>query len=84
MLEKTLRALLPLLRQKQPGAWRERILRNNSEWEKLMVERSVQEASPINPQRVFTALSPLLPDRVILTADSARGRQLVCPESEIA
>jgi len=66
----TLLALIPLLAQKQAGPWRERILRNNAEWEELMAERAMQDADPINPQRLFTELSPLLPERCILTADS--------------
>src|SRR5690606_10812604 len=32
--------------------------------------RAEQEADPINPQRIFSELSPMLPDRCILTADS--------------
>ncbi|HEX3775897.1 MAG TPA: thiamine pyrophosphate-requiring protein [Polyangiaceae bacterium] len=66
----TLQALLPLLEQKQAGAWLEKISKNNGEWRELMAERAAQGANPINPQRVFSELSPLLPDRCILTADS--------------
>jgi len=66
----TLRALLPLLQPKAPGAWQDRIRRGIQEWEKLTAERAMTEANPINPQRVFSELSPLLPDQCILTADS--------------
>jgi pyruvate dehydrogenase (quinone) len=66
----TLRALLPMLTQKPSGHWQEHIRRNNQEWEKLVNERAMVDADPINPQRVFSELSPLLPDDCILTADS--------------
>ncbi|HEY4102760.1 MAG TPA: thiamine pyrophosphate-requiring protein [Polyangiaceae bacterium] len=66
----TLQALLPLLEQKQASAWLEKISKNNDEWRELMAERAGQDANPINPQRVFSELSPLLPERCILTADS--------------
>ncbi len=68
--KETLRALLPLLVQKPAGAWRAQITQHIADWDKLMEERAATEANPINPQRVFTELSPLLPDRCILTADS--------------
>ena len=37
----------------------------------------MQDADPINPQRVFWELSPRLPDRAILTADSGSAAELV-------
>src|SRR5205085_1692964 len=40
------------------------------EWWELMEQRSMLEADPINPQRVFWELSSRLPDDAILTADS--------------
>ncbi len=66
----TLRALIPLLTPKNKGPWQERIAKGKSEWDALQKERAHADANPINPQRVFTELSPLLPDRCILTADS--------------
>jgi pyruvate dehydrogenase (quinone) len=68
--KETLRALLPLLVQKPNGAWQQQIQKQIREWQQLMDERAALEANPINPQRVFSELSPLLPDRCILTADS--------------
>jgi pyruvate dehydrogenase (quinone) len=68
--KETLRALLPMLVQKPHGAWQEQIRKQNHDWQQLMDERALLEANPINPQRVFSELSPLLPDRCILTADS--------------
>ncbi|MES1173273.1 MAG: thiamine pyrophosphate-requiring protein [Myxococcales bacterium] len=66
----TLRALLPKLVQKPAGAWQERIRRSIADWDVLMAERAALDADPINPQRLFSELSPLLPDACILTADS--------------
>ncbi|MGZ4481098.1 MAG: thiamine pyrophosphate-requiring protein [Gaiellales bacterium] len=66
----TLRALIPMLEHKQDRSWRERIERNVAEWWDLMERRAMDGADPINPQRVFWELSPRLPDRCIVTADS--------------
>jgi pyruvate dehydrogenase (quinone) len=66
----TLRALLPRLQAKTGGAWRERIVGWKQEWRELMRERAMVSAKPLNPQRVFWEVSPKLPDRVILSADS--------------
>ncbi|MEO7037703.1 MAG: thiamine pyrophosphate-requiring protein [Polyangiaceae bacterium] len=68
--KETLRALLPMLDQKARGAWQEKIAKDNQEWQALLAERAAVEANPINPQRVFSELSPLLPDRCIITSDS--------------
>jgi pyruvate dehydrogenase (quinone) len=66
----TLRALLPRLRQKQAGEWRRTIEDNVRNWWKILEERAKQPANPVNPQRVTWELSPLLPDRVVITSDS--------------
>lgn len=66
----TLRALLPLLTQKQDLGWRNAIEKNVASWWKLMEDRAMQPASPINPQRVFWELSPRLPENAIMTGDS--------------
>lgn len=66
----TLRALIPRLTVKADRSWREKIEGWVADWWKLMEERAMIDANPINPQRVFWEASPLLPDRVILTADS--------------
>jgi pyruvate dehydrogenase (quinone) len=68
--QRTLTALLPRLEQKPTGAWRERIIGWNEAWNRLMEERAHLNAKGVNPQRVFWELSPRLPDRCILTADS--------------
>jgi pyruvate dehydrogenase (quinone) len=66
----TLGALIPFLERKTDRSWQRRIERGTTAWWKLMEDRAHVPADPINPQRVFWELSPRLPDRVILTADS--------------
>jgi pyruvate dehydrogenase (quinone) len=66
----TLAALLPLLKPKPDPSWREKIEKEIAEWWKVMEARAMNDAHPLNPQRVFWELSPLLPDNCILTADS--------------
>ncbi|MEM5382777.1 thiamine pyrophosphate-requiring protein [Paraburkholderia phymatum] len=67
----TLRALLPLLKEKDSHVWRSRIERWTSRWWETLDERAHQPSSKgVNPQRAFTELSPRLPDNVILTSDS--------------
>jgi pyruvate dehydrogenase (quinone) len=66
----TLRALIPHLERKDDRSWREEIEENVADWWRLMAEQATIEADPINPQRVFSELSPRLPDRCILASDS--------------
>ena len=66
----TLRALLPLLEPKEDRSWQERVMAEVADWWELMERRALEDADPINPQRVFWELSPRLPDGCILTADS--------------
>ena len=66
----TLRALIPQLERKQDRSWRDEIEENVADWWRLMEERAMIEADPINPQRVFWELSPRLPDNCILSSDS--------------
>jgi pyruvate dehydrogenase (quinone) len=66
----TLRALIPQLERKADRSWREEIEENVADWWRLMEERAMIEADPINPQRVFWELSPRLPDNCIVTSDS--------------
>jgi len=66
----TLRLLRPYLKRKQDRGWRERIEKDVGAWWKTLEERAMNDAHPINPQRVFWELSPRLPDRVILSCDS--------------
>ncbi|WP_048861557.1 thiamine pyrophosphate-requiring protein [Acidisphaera rubrifaciens] len=66
----TLKALLPLLEQKTDTSWRNTIKSNVEDWWKVLEERAMHSAEPINPQRVFWELSPRLPENCIVTADS--------------
>lgn len=66
----TLRALLPLLDQKDDTSWRERIASDMDDWWKTLENRALQPANPVNPQRVAWELSPRLPDNAIITSDS--------------
>jgi len=66
----TLRALLPMLKQKGESSWRRRIERDVQKWWKTLERRALDSAEPLNPQRVFWELSPRLPDNAIITADS--------------
>jgi pyruvate dehydrogenase (quinone) len=68
--KETLKALLPRLVRKDDRSWREEIEGGVRDWWELMEQRSMLEADPINPQRVFSELSSRLPDDAILTADS--------------
>jgi pyruvate dehydrogenase (quinone) len=66
----SLRALAPLLLRKEDRSWRSRIEVDVDEWWGLVERRAMNDADPVNPQRVFWELSSRLPDGVILTADS--------------
>lgn len=66
----TLQELIPRLRQKKRGSWQEKIENDVAQWWEIMDRRAHLEADPINPQRLFYELSPMLPDDSILTADS--------------
>jgi pyruvate dehydrogenase (quinone) len=68
--KETLTELLPLLREKRDRAWREQIEQEVGEWWRLLEERALQDADPINPQRLFWELSKVLPPDAIVSADS--------------
>ncbi|NGO74361.1 thiamine pyrophosphate-requiring protein [Streptomyces sp. YC504] len=66
----TLDRLLPLLERKKPGKWRKKIEKDTARWWQVMERRAAVEADPVNPEYVVHALDRLLPDDVILAADS--------------
>ncbi len=66
----TLRALIRHLERKEDRSWRDEVEANVADWWRLMEERAMIEADPINPQRVFWELSTRLPDNCILSSDS--------------
>jgi pyruvate dehydrogenase (quinone) len=68
--KETLKRLIPLLHQKNNKEWRDTIVEDTKIWNKEQDQLSRRETELLNPQRVFTALSPLLPDNCILTVDS--------------
>ena len=68
--KETLQALLPLLEHKTDRKWREEVEDGVRHWWEVLERRAMNEAEPINPQRVFWELSPRLPDGCILTSDS--------------
>ncbi|HEY0136590.1 MAG TPA: thiamine pyrophosphate-dependent enzyme, partial [Nannocystis sp.] len=72
--------LLPHLKARAPGStastastassWRTQIEAGVAEWRETVRARAMQDANPLNPQRVVWELSARLPDRCIVTADS--------------
>jgi pyruvate dehydrogenase (quinone) len=66
----TLQELLPLVHHKTNGAWRSQIEEEVAQWWRLMEERAMQDADPINPQRLFWELNKYLPDDAIVSSDS--------------
>ena len=71
--KETLKRLLPMLDHKQDRSWRKQIEGWTKEWWEVLRSRAMQSAEPINPQRVFWELSPKLPERCIIAADSGSG-----------
>jgi pyruvate dehydrogenase (quinone) len=66
----TLRALLPLLERKEDRAWQQRLEAHKTRWLQVEHTRAQMPAHPLNPQRVFAELSPLLPDNAVLASDA--------------
>jgi pyruvate dehydrogenase (quinone) len=66
----TLQALIPMLSYKKDRTFRDTLEKSIVQWWQTVEERAMQDANPINPQRVLQELSPKLPDRCIITADS--------------
>ena len=65
-----LRALIPQLERKQDRSWREGIEADVARWWETMDRQARATADPVNPLRLFSELSPILPDDAIVTADS--------------
>ncbi|MFL5919292.1 MAG: thiamine pyrophosphate-dependent enzyme, partial [Gaiellaceae bacterium] len=68
--KETLRELIPLLQRKEQRSWREHIEEEIGEWWRLLEERALQDADPINPQRLFWELNNHLPEDAIVSSDS--------------
>ncbi|MGB6209036.1 thiamine pyrophosphate-requiring protein [Mycobacterium sp.] len=65
-----LRALIPLLKRKEDRSWREGIEKTVARWWETMDKEAMVTTDPVNPLRLFSELSPQLPDNAIVTADS--------------
>ncbi|MCB5164993.1 thiamine pyrophosphate-requiring protein [Streptomyces bambusae] len=65
-----LKRLLPLLERKTDRSWRDGIEQANERWWEVMERRAQVAADPVNPELVVHALDALLPDDVMLAADS--------------
>jgi pyruvate dehydrogenase (quinone) len=68
--KQTLQALLPYLERKTDRSWRQEIEGSVARWWEVVEGRAMNDADPINPQRVFWELSPRLPYNTIVTSDS--------------
>jgi pyruvate dehydrogenase (quinone) len=67
----TLRALLPLLEEKQDRGWRKTIEGWTADWWQTLDRRAHEPAKGgVNPQRTVWELSPRLPSNSIVTSDS--------------
>ncbi|MFJ7999695.1 thiamine pyrophosphate-requiring protein [Streptomyces sp. NPDC096310] len=66
----TLKRLLPQLKRKKHGSWRKAVEKNNARWWEVMERRAAVDADPVNPEYVVHALDALLPENVMLAADS--------------
>lgn len=66
----TLEALLPLLQPKADPAWRAGIADNVQRWNEVLRDRALDEADPVNPQRVFHELSAKLPGDCMVACDT--------------
>ena len=66
----TLTALLPRLRARPRGAWRERIEEAARDWWADEEKRAHLPAEPLNPERFFWDLSDRLPDDALMAVDT--------------
>jgi len=69
--KETLRALIPRLQRKPDRSWREHLEHEIERWWEILADRAQKPMEDgLNPTLVFHELSPRLPDRCIVTADS--------------
>jgi len=66
----TLLALLPKLRTDRDDTWRNQLANWREHGERVDATRAKIAGNPINPEVVFTELSPRLPDDCIVTGDA--------------
>jgi pyruvate dehydrogenase (quinone) len=65
-----LRALLPLIQQKQDRAFLDKAQRGMKDWNKLMEQRGTRTDTPLKPQVVTYHLNKLLDNDAIVSSDS--------------
>jgi pyruvate dehydrogenase (quinone) len=65
----TLAALLPLLRPRDDGRWREKVAGWKRHWEDYSDRRAAAKAHPLNPEAVVRGISDRLPDDVSVAVD---------------
>jgi pyruvate dehydrogenase (quinone) len=68
--KETLQTLVPMIDRKRDRSWQNKLIEQIKDWWQTVEARAMNEANPINPERVFWELSPRLPDNCILSADS--------------
>ncbi len=66
----TLQALLPFLEQKNDSSWRDVLAEKRKKFDAVSAARAENEGAQLNPEVVFTELSPRLPDRCVLSGDA--------------
>jgi pyruvate dehydrogenase (quinone) len=66
----TLKALLPHLKKKQRGPWRESVEKNVKTMWQEVEQRARISATPLNPELFFWEFSSRVPDGAIMTADT--------------
>lgn len=66
----TLRALLPLIEQKQDTAWRESIEKNVKEMWQEEEAKAKLSANPLNPELLFWEFSKHIPNNAVIAADT--------------
>ena len=87
--QETLKELIPVLERKEDRSWREDIEQKVSDWWEVVEELALQDADPMNPQRVVWELNQHLSDDAILCADSGSStnwwaRQLKLKKGNLA
>ncbi len=65
----TLRALIPLLKQKTDRSWRDHVEQLVSKWWAKLDKHAHSPAEPLNPQLLFWELSRQIPDNALVSAD---------------
>jgi pyruvate dehydrogenase (quinone) len=81
--KETLKRLIPLIHQKPTKEWRDKLIDEMNVWNQEQKLLALRKSTLMNPQRVFTELSPLLPDNCILTADSGSAASWYARELKI-